>query len=179
MRLFKFLRRHPLAILGALALGFVAWLWRDAFDQQGWRDPEVANFVIVSGPPAPPQLPAPPPGPVDFGQPTEALRPNPRGTAQGLSKLKPGMTRAEVEVLVGAPAPDHIHPATVADGQVTYSTSYEADLGPAPTVRPIRTHRPVAVPESKSLKLWVVTLQFDATKPGHPLVGIYYPDPLF
>jgi hypothetical protein len=25
----------------------------------------------------------------------------------------------------------------------------------------------------------VVILQFDATKPGHPLLGIFYPDPLF
>lgn len=175
MRVFRVLRRHPLAVLGALALGFVAWLWRDAFGPGGWREPEVVNFVIVSGPP---QLPPPPLGPV---QPLEAARPDPRGTAQVLSKLKPGMTRAEVEGLVGTPAPDHIHPATAADGQVTYSTSYEADLGPAPTVRPIRTHRPApaAATEPKSLRLWVVTLQFDATKPGHPLVGIFYPDPLF
>jgi hypothetical protein len=33
--------------------------------------------------------------------------------------------------------------------------------------------------EPKTRDRTVVTLEFDATKPGHPLLGIHYPDPLF
>jgi hypothetical protein len=98
-----------------------------------------------------------------------------RDTAQLLPKLKPGMTRTEVEGLIGAPAPADLHPAAVAQGKVTYSTTYEADLGPPPTVRPIGALRPSPNPKGRA----VVRLEFDATKPGHPLLEIHYPDPLF
>jgi hypothetical protein len=124
-------------------------------------------------------LPQPPEG--DAPEKTkEKLKLNPRETAQVLPKLKPGMTRAEVEVLVGLPAPDDIHPATVSEGRVIYHMSYEADLEPTTTVRPIRPYKPMPMgrdppPNPRTF----VVLEFDATKPGHPLLGIYYPDPLF
>jgi hypothetical protein len=176
MRILKFLRRRPLAVLGALALAFVVWLWRDALDGPGVpTDPQPPSSVVH----APPLRKLPAPG-LDDGP--ARPRPDPRGTAQGIAKLKPGMTRSEVEGLVGAPDPERIYPATVADGVVTYSTSYEADLGPLSTVRPIRPHPKLPVPPVRDSKVGppsVVTLQFDATKPGHPLLGIYYPDPLF
>jgi hypothetical protein len=176
MQLLRFLRQHPLAVLGALALAFVVWLWRDALEAlRGPDDPRAPSVVHR------PMVRHLPPPTADDGP--ASPRPDPRGTAQGLSRLKPGMTRAEVEGLVGTPAPDHVYPATVADGVVTYSTSYEADLGPVPTVRPIRPHSralPVSSPVGpKPSGPTVVTLQFDATKPGHPLLGIFYPDPLF
>jgi hypothetical protein len=109
-------------------------------------------------------------------QPFETMEANPQVIARVLHKLKPGMTRTEVEGLVGRPAPHDVHPATVADGRVTYRACYEADLEPPSTVRPIRPTRPVvARPADRTL----VTLEFDATKPGHPLIEVHYPDPLF
>jgi hypothetical protein len=121
------------------------------------------------------------PRPPGLEKASDKARPNPRETAQVLAKLKPGMTRAEVEGVLGTPGPQDIHPATISDGIVTYNTTYTADLGPPATVRPIRPHPkfPVPVRDAKPATPTVVILQFDATKPGHPLLGIYYPDPLF
>jgi hypothetical protein len=165
MPLLRFLRRHPLAVLGTLALAFVAWLWRDAIAPPA--EQPAAGEVPQLAAPAPRRLPRPP------DLPGEKLTP----TQQVFSQLKPGMTRAEVEGLVGVPAPANIHPATVSDGRVTYSTSYEVDFAP-PTVRPIPHHR-LPVPPPPPGPRAVVTLQFDATKPGHPLVGIVYPNDRF
>jgi hypothetical protein len=168
MRLIRFVRRHPITVLGLFATAFIVWLWRDSLPTIQPSDPEVR----VEGRPRR-QLPLSPP--ID-----ENAKPDRRDTAEILSKLKPGMTRAEVEGLVGVPAPQDIHPVTVADGKVTYRTAYEADFGPAPTVRPIHTPRPQPVgrdplPKGRTL----VTLEFDATKPGHPLLSVHFPDPLF
>ncbi|MBP3958635.1 hypothetical protein J8F10_25590 [Gemmata sp. G18] len=85
------------------------------------------------------------------------------------------MTRTEVEGLVGAPVPSDIHPATITGGKVTYHTAYEADLEPPATVRPIRHTKVIGPAPARTL----VTLEFDATQPGHPLVEVHYPDPLF
>lgn len=186
MRLIRFVRNHPVALLGVFVAAFVLWLWSESRPLR-----EVAHMPVLDNhntavyppdggrfPPGDgwPRRPLPPP-PLN---PPENAKPDPQGTAQVLSKLKPGMTRAEVEQLVGTPAPDDILPATVSDGKVTYQTAYEADLGPLPTVRPIEPMRPHAkahrpAPKGRTL----VTLEFDATKPGHPLLGIHYPDPLF
>ena len=172
MRLLRLVRRHPIALLGVFAAAFVVWLWRDSL-------PVNPQVMTVEGPPRPPLQPRPFPAPPNFDE-LEAGKPTPQDTAQVLSKLKPGMTRAEVEGLVGLPADGDIHPATVADGRVTYHTSYEADLGPAPTVRPTRIPRPRTQPgEPNSTPRTLVTLEYDASKPGHPLLGIHYPDPLF
>jgi hypothetical protein len=82
--------------------------------------------------------------------------------------LKTGMSRTEVEWLVGAPLAPNIHPATQVDGSITYRTSYEADLN--------LLVRPDSLPSGTSTR---VDLEYDATKPGHPLLAVYYPDPLF
>ena len=178
MRLLRFVRRHPVAILGLLALAFFTWVWMDAGAgrRPGPDTPPELSRSEIDVPPgdwAPPQRRLPVPPGVE-----EKSRPTPQDTAQVLPKLKPGMTRTEVEGLVGVPAARDILPATIADGKVTYHTAYEADLEPPATVRPIRTPRPLARdprPNGRTL----VTLEFDATKPGHPLLGIHYPDPLF
>jgi hypothetical protein len=169
MRFIRAVARYPIAVLGLFALAFVIWLWRDAIPINQ-PDPLDADQVKMAqnDPDWPPRkkLPAP------IAAPFVPLPPG----GHPLAKIKPGMTRAEVEELVGAPAPQDIHPVTVADGKVTYMTAYEADLGPAATIRPItpRAHAPKA-PAGRT----VVTLEYDATKPGHPLLGIHYPDPLF
>jgi hypothetical protein len=179
MRLLRFVRQHPIALLGVFVVAFVVWLWRDSFpDHQDQANPGDLRIVKAEVPlrrtlPALPEDEQPPPVPPQG---------TPQGKVQALSRLKPGMTRVEVEGLVGAPQATDIHPATIADGRVTYHTSYEADLEPPPTVRPIRplphnpkTRDPMAQPNTRTL----VTLEFDATKPGHPLLGVHYPDPLF
>ena len=81
---------------------------------------------------------------------------------------------------MGVPAAQDILPATVADGRVTYHTAYEADFAPVPTVRPIKfpLPRPPAATRDPVGRT-VVTLEYDASKPGHPLLGVHYPDPLF
>jgi len=174
MRPLRFIRRHPIALLGAFVLAFGVWLWRDSLPdgQPQAQDPGDVHLMAVQAPPIR-KLPLPP-GVED----PEKAKPAPQGTAEALTKLKPGMTRSEVEGLVGAPSPDRILPVTVADGRVTYQTAYEADFGPAATVRPItpRPHGPRAAPARERT---LVTLEYDATKPGHPLLGIHSPDPLF
>jgi hypothetical protein len=88
--------------------------------------------------------------------------------------------RTEVEELVGAPAAQDLHPAGIANGKVSYWTTYETDFGSPPTVRPILITRPQRVGHNSNPKsLTLVTLEYDATEYGHPLLRVYYPDPLF
>jgi hypothetical protein len=184
MRLLRLVRHHPGIFLAVVATAFAAWVWVDVFrglsrpaDPQvadGPNDGSAAPFFPKRVPPPPPIMGlngelAPVPEP-------EQPRSSPTITAQVLPKLKPGMTRTEVEGLVGAPQARDVYPATFADGRVTYRASYEADLEPPPTVRPIRPGRHVAKPPANRT---MVTLEFDATKPGHPLIEVHYPDPLF
>lgn len=174
MRLLRLTRRHPLALLGVIAVAFVGWIWWDALPES---DSSLAPLT-QRGEPGPSRtrdLPKPF-AVMEIGASIEegpGPAPDPTNV---LTKLKPGMTRSEVERLVGAPAAEHVYPATIAEGRVTYQAAYEADFGPAPTVRPIRTPR--ALREAAPPRA-LVTLEFDATKPGHPLLDIYYPDPLF
>lgn len=175
MRLFNFVRRYPVLMLGIIAIAFIGWIWSDVGFRV--RDVEVIDPRIVERPRPVTDLelmhdavhPAP----------REKTKPNPQDTAHVLPKLKPGMTRAEVEGLVGTPAAGDTHPAEVADGRVIYRTTYEVDLDPPQTVRPIRPFRPMPPTAKPPSDRTLITLEFDATKPGHPLLGILYPDPLF
>jgi hypothetical protein len=173
MRLLRVVRRYPIAVLAVFALAFVVWVWRDALPGAGLTaDQTAADSLADPNWVAPPRrLPLPP----------DAIPPV-KPDAQALSQLKPGMKRAEVEKLVGAPGPNDVHPVLVADGKVIYHATYEADLGPAPTVRPIhpgRTSVREAPPQPPPGARTLVTLEYDATRPGHPLLEVYYPDPLF
>jgi hypothetical protein len=166
MRLSRFLRLRPIVVLVGGVCAFAAWLWYESVYPN--NKPVVTNNGFV------PHKRLLPPPVAD----TPVLAPT------VLPKLRPGMPRTEVEDLLGAPAPTDIHPATVAGGRVTYFTAYETDLAPVPTVR---STRPIASmgrqpPSDKNAARpprTLVTLEFDATKPGHPLVGVHYPDPLF
>lgn len=166
MRFFRLVRQYPLALLGVIAVAFVAWIWWDLIPK---RDTHLIVYQEAIDPSTiRRKLPLPITDPIAVPD-----------TANGLAKLKPGMTRAEVEKLVGAPDPEHVYPATISAGRVTYHATYEADLGPIPTIRPIRPSRVTPVREPDVAGRTLVTLEFDATKPGHPLLGVYYPDPLF
>lgn len=174
MRLIRSVYRNPVAVFGLFVLAFGGWVLVDSF-----RKPE-PKFVEVNpydyqliGIEAPPLNGLPP-------RPEEKPCAPPQATAEAIRKLKPGMTRTEVEVLVGAPAANDIHPASVNDGRVTYHTTYETDqdLDPPATVRPIHTPRPAAKDPNPRGKA-IVKLEFDATKPGHPLVSVQFPVPMF
>lgn len=172
MRVLHFLHRNPIAILALVTVGFIAWLWRDALPtaQQPPSEPSVRpdpNLPLQRKIPLPPGVVLS--GPL-----------SPQQAGQVLPKLKLGMTRTEVESLVGTPSPADVLPATVADGKVTYRIAYDADLSPPVPIRPIRPRRPIPKefePQPKDRML--VMLEFDATKTGHPLLEIHYPDPLF
>jgi hypothetical protein len=173
MQLLRFLRRHPIALLAVITVAFVTWIWWDALPKQ--VDPTAAD-----GPPTGAARRLPRPALIDVAD--DLSLPSDAGPM--LAKLKPGMPRAEVEKLVGPPA-HNVSPATIVDGRVTYHTAYEADFGPAPTVRPIHPGPRLPTPAAPQAAArepagrMLVTLEFDATKPGHPLVEVHYADPLF
>jgi hypothetical protein len=96
-----------------------------------------------------------------------------------LPRVKTGMKRVEVERFLGPPTPDQIHPVTLNNGRMTYSTAYELDdIGPPMTIRPIHT-RVRKFPQPPRQPRSLIAFVFDATVPGHPLVDILYADPLF
>ena len=176
MRLIRFTRRHPIALLTVIAVAFVTWIWWDALPKREADQTDEARA------PAPTRRPLPRPEALETVDLSLSPDAGPR-----LAKLKPGMPRAEVEKLVGPPAAHNVSPATVVDGRVTYHTAYEADFGPAPTVRPIHPGPRLPTPAGPAAPAvarepagrMLVTLEFDATKPGHPLVEVHYADPLF
>lgn len=104
----------------------------------------------------PPAPPAPPNSGVKFL--TRSLPADPTGLRlAGFSHLHPGMSRAEVEDVLGPPEPAALRPVGEADGRATYLMVYPLVVGS---------------PE-------FVTLEFDATLAGHPLLTVRYSDPLF
>src|SRR5262245_22541514 len=102
MRVIRFLHRHPLLLLGAIAVAFVGWIWWDAIPA---RQPdsvvgEARGLHDANGPLRGRDLPQPPEFLVgaDFltAPTTDADVPT---APKPLAKLKPGMPRAEVEKL--------------------------------------------------------------------------------
>jgi hypothetical protein len=167
MRVLEMIRRNPAAVLAVVTAAILGW---------------VAAGVL--NPPPQKLLPPPEGGPVPVPMLAREIPlppPAPRATApvavEVLPKLRPGMTRVEVEGMLGPPTADALHPVTVAEGRLTYRTAYELAEPDVPaTIRPIvrpRMHPRPTDPKSQ------VALEFDASKPGHPLVQVFYLDPLF
>lgn len=162
----RFIRNNPLLLLAIAALGFAVWVVSDLL--------------------SPPNT-SPPPPPMASGAERVAALPMqdwPTGpsvvTPDLVPQLKPGMSRSEIEALIGPPPADMVSPVVEADGRFTYRVGYLANLDPhpvrsAPVVvgRRLLPAPPAAVPKS------LLALEFDASKPGHPLVSIQYPDPLY
>lgn len=155
------LLRHPVGVLGVFVFAFVVWLWQDAVYEPE-PEPLGSELRVVSTrfQIAPVLIPA-----------DNRIKLTPREIAQVVPKLKTGMTRAEVEGLVGEPAPGAIQPQIIGGDHTSYAMSYEADLTPPDS--------PMANGEPQSKSRTLVTLVFDATKPGHPLLGISYQEPRF
>ena len=166
MRSLRFLHQRPVVLFAVAVCAFAVWIGREALD--GDPPPPAASPETAGRTPTVRFIP--PPVTVEEAKPAPLT--------QILPKLKPGMKRTEVEAIVGAPDPADIRPATVTDGRVTYHTAYDADLGPPATVRPVTqaTRIPAPLPVREGPRR-LVTLEYDATQPGHPLVGIHYPAP--
>lgn len=174
MRAVNMIRRNPVTAVCVVLTGVIVWL--------------VAGFVLslptVGGPAAgvpPRMLPLPTEGPVPVVM--EAPLPPEEERARSIAllpKIRPGMTRVEVEGILGPPAADAIHPVTVTGDQARYRAAYDlADPEPPATVRPIRPFRlPSHFREAPAPGVRVA-LEYDATKPGHPLIEVFYLDPLF
>ncbi|WP_010038727.1 hypothetical protein [Gemmata obscuriglobus] len=71
-----------------------------------------------------------------------------------MARLQPGLPRTEVEGLLGTAAA-RIHPANVRDNKVTYLATYEITS-------------PLTAGDSRT----VVTVEYDAAKPGHTLLSV-------
>jgi hypothetical protein len=162
----RFLRNNPLILLAVAAVGFGAWVLSDLLGTREplSTDPPNVTAVQLIEPPTPP--------PADWHGPGVV-------TPDMVPQLKPGMSRSEVEALIGPPPAQMVSPVTETDGRLTYRASYLAnlDVASAPATPPPLSRRqmppPPAVPKS------LIALEFDASKPGHPLVRVHYPDPLF
>ena len=167
MRVLDRIRRNPAAVLSVVVATIL-----------GWVASGLLNPPPVPPPPGPKLALRPLPVPVLDGLegavPIDGERPVP---VEALPKLRPGMTRAEVEKVLGPPGPGGLHPVTVSEGRLTYRTAYELAEPDLPaTVRLIVRPRVPARPTDPKSQ---VALEFDASKPGHPLVEVLYLDPLF
>src|SRR5207249_3668547 len=61
MRLLRFLRRHPLTLLGAIAVAFIGWIWWDAIPARDPApEPVVPGVFDTNGRVMIRQLPRPP-----------------------------------------------------------------------------------------------------------------------
>ena len=168
MRILDTIRSNPGTLLVAAVAGIGGWV--------------VAE--LLAPPPPLTELPLPTSGP--HAVVAESSAPLPHwevspATLAVLPMLRPGMPRAEVEGLLGLPTADAVEPVTFTDGQLRYRAAYDlGDPEPPPTIRPIkrlpRKPLPPAPGQSSGIR---VALEYDASKPGHPLVDILYPDPLF
>ena len=169
MRVLQCIRSNPIVVLTVMFAGLVGWIALD-YLLVPTTDRDLAAPIAKSKHrkflPSPLEQPK-------FPIATHTV------SVEILPKVKPGMTRVEVEQLLGPPNPDQIHAVTESNGRLTYTTAYELEEMRVPmTIRPIRqksARDPNKLDEPKTH----VTLEYDASKPGHPLIELLYTDPLF
>jgi len=170
MRLLRSIRENPIVVLGVAIAVLIAWIAVDSskgpLALPSHSALQAAESVELAQPiPAQTLLPTAP----GFPAVSVAMLP----------KLKPGMTRVEVEDLLGPPNADRVEPVTITNGRMCYRTTYELDdLGTPMTVRPIQFGARILPPPPRQPRS-LVALEFDASQPGHPLIEVLYPDPLF
>lgn len=169
MRILDPIRNNPVAALCVVAAGVAGWLGSSLLRP----DPQpVARYADTLAPP--------PASSVSVSVAFDELateEQHQRIAPDVLPRLRPGMTRVEIEGLLGPPAPTSLQPVAVDGRRTTYQTAYElAEPDPPHTVRPLP--RPPVRRDPADPKA-VVALEYDASKPGHPLVGVVYLDPLF
>jgi hypothetical protein len=159
------IRNHPLHLALALVLAFGAWVAYDV--SAGLRR---SNQARLDPPPvdAPSVVELQPPPFFDntngVAQARDGARPG-VVTADLIPKLQLGMARVAVEELIGQPPAGLVHPVTMVDGKFIYRASYLANLDSGP---------PMSAPAPRS----IIALEFDAGRPGHPLLKVHVPDPM-
>jgi hypothetical protein len=168
MRLLHWFRDRPVVLLVVVVAGLGAWIVSDL---------TLSRQTPSSGPP--PQFP---PFSLAADQATMTLPDrSPVRVVSAVPRdkiphLKPGMSRVAVEDLLGAPHPEQLGPIRVEqDGIATYQTVYTIDLDPLPqnTIKPrLLPPRPLGQTTTEP----VLTLIFDASRPGHPLLRVKLPD---
>lgn len=171
MRFLDPIQKNPVAALAVVLAGITGW---------------VAAGLFAPGDPLPPpqqsakELPAPGLQFLSDEDMAKSRESRPLSVAV-LPRLKAGMTRSQVEGVVGPPSDDSLHPVSLIGGRMTYCTAYDLAEPDLSTVRPIaprsrvlpRPPAPLTPPKS------LVALEYDASKPGHPLIEVYFLDPLF
>jgi hypothetical protein len=182
MKLLLPIRENPVLILCGALVALIAWMAVDLLKAPPVKKPVAEPQALVDEyqpRPKPPTI-APPPGGIQ-----PVALPDPPGnrmvSSLVLPHVKPGMKRVEVENYLGPPTADRIQPVRDDNGRLTYSTAYElGDIDPPMTIRPIQPRRtlPRSAPQIGSPGS-IIAFVFDASQPGHPLVAILYPDPLF
>jgi hypothetical protein len=178
MRVLSRIRDNPLVLLTVAVIALVAWVAIDLTTTAPKKqpvDPAAAsddaadhdlNRLTLRVPPAP--------IPVDA---VVAITDTPTVPLTVLPKLKPGMSRVQVETLIGLPVAERIQPVTASEGRLTYRTAYDlGEADPPMTIRPIRP--PPRIPQPGQPPA-LIALEYDASQPGHPLVEVLYSDPLF
>lgn len=160
MRFHCAVRNHPVVLLGVIAVGFGTWV---ASDATAPRNPGPLPEAFAPREPLVMRAVAPPPVPPGTDVPAVAASTR-VVTASMVPRLHPGMSRVEVEGLIGPPEAGMIHPVRNVNGRLTYRATYPAELaGPVPAGAPV----------SRSL----IGLEFDASAPGHPLVQVHLTAP--
>lgn len=166
MKALQFVRNHPIVLGSVLAGLFACWV---AFEDTGAPQ----NFTpLPTGLPQQSSVSGPrvlPEDPTGTSRSRDPFRPG-VVTAELITRLHPGMTRVDVEELIGLPPAGLVQPVSSADGKLTYRASYLANLDSLRESQPQNPGNPV--PRS------IIAIEFDASRPGHPLVKIHIPDPM-
>lgn len=170
MRALHFLRNHAVAITCVALVGLNVWVVSQMLDTRGQSFGASGHQplmpIVIPAPTATASL-----MPIHEDPSPPSFHSSVASTA-ALPKLRQGMTRAEVEQLLGTPPADHIQAVTLSSDRITYQTVYEVIESNLPLAVRARTTRAMDFQP-------LVALEFDASKPGHPLLGIHYADPLF
>src|SRR5262245_30781829 len=122
MRVLDPIRKNPVAALCVVVAGVGGWIAAGLLGPAGAEAPR-AFTPPPGGPPQAIAVADATLGPGEFlPERLGVTRPVPVGL---IPKLKPGMTRVEVELVLGPPHSDLLPPVFVSDmGRVTYRTSY-------------------------------------------------------
>src|SRR5262245_13790094 len=127
MRPLRRIRDNPIVLLAVAVVALVAWIVIDQVTPARRPKPvDQADLQVVA------EYGAAHPVHLGMVAPEPAAGANPSSISIAvLPKLKPGMSRVEIERLIGPPTAERIHPVTAADGRLTYRTAYnlaEPDL---------------------------------------------------
>jgi hypothetical protein len=172
MRLLRFLRDNPLILLGVAVAAFAGWVLSNYSGPRADQPTSRSHNLDLGTMSV--EVPIPPPPPPDRPQGPSVVTP------EQVPQLKPGMTRSEVEAIIGPPPAGLVSPVSESEGRMTYTAAYLANLDPGPT--PVRGPMPVGrrlPPPPNSIPKSMIALEFDASKPGHPLLNVHINFPKF